>query len=215
MRKSCALALWLSFFSLLPAAQGDVTPLPLPQQPVERQYWWQLWRPAPKPAVQRMTAPPQLPSCPFVLELDDQADQLKLVVPRNLLKDLKVAEGPIAEPAGGLADSHNTLFAGMFLTMALASGGLWMVRRGVPGFRVLVIGGALLLVLGGTLAWADIPPFGGPRRNSLEMWRQQRLAELQNLPQITVEVVEQGDRIKLVVSRDKLAKLAEPTPARP
>ncbi len=216
MRKICALALLLSVVSLVSSLHANPVVPTEDRQPAERQYWWQWWRPAPRPPVQRTTAPPQLPSCPFVLEMDDQTDQLRLVVPRNLLKDLKVAEGPMVEPPDTLAESHSTILSGVFLTLAFASGGLWIVRRGVPGVRTVLIGAGLLLLFGGTLAWADIPPFGGPRRNDIAaMVRAQQLERLSRLPQITVEVIEQADVIKLIVGRDKLAKLTEPPAANP
>jgi hypothetical protein len=218
MRKVCALALLLGSLAIHSPVRADPVIMPEAQKPAERQYWWQWWRPARKPATERITAPPQPPACPFVLQVEEQAEQIRLIVPRNLMKDLKVAELPTETPVAGLARPQGTILAGVFLTLALASGGLWIAKRGVPGVRTVAVGAGLMLLLGGTLARADMPwghtpnpafdAMGQARRMAAEM-KSQQLEELKKLPQIAVEVIEQGDRIRLVVGREKLAKLVE------
>jgi hypothetical protein len=202
MRPLCA----LSVLAVAVAAVGQACANPV--FPPSFGWWKSLFRKDPKPTV-RSTSPPALPSCPFALVVEEQREDWRLVVPRKLLKDLKLAELSIATPPSGkFADSRHTLLAGVFLALALSCGGLWLVRRGVSRPRVLVVGAILLLAIGGT-AWADLPPFGGPRLHEVQarILAQQRAGQ-----QIMVEVVEEGDAIKLLAGRERLAKMIEQTP---
>src|SRR5262249_7280652 len=61
----------------------------------------------------------------------------------------------------------------------------------------LIFGGVVFLALGGAILWADSPAPG----------RLIRPAPADPTDRIIIEVVEQGDAVKLIVHRSRLAKL--------
>jgi len=104
----------------------------------------------------------------LVVQVKDGIKLPVLQVPVNL------AMGQQANPGGGVGEAPNaepetdrrlgltTLVAGLALTLAFASGGLWLVRRGAQRTLViLVITG--LVAVSTAVVWADVPPFGGRR----------------------------------------------------
>jgi len=84
------------------------------------------------------SAPGQTPTIPVVVVVDDKATETRLVIPRKVLAAALRADA--GEPgdtqrAEGLPALH-LIVAGVALTVALALGGLWLVRlrsRPAPG----------------------------------------------------------------------------------
>src|SRR5437763_1574842 len=117
----------LSLLLLTTAARADVGPRPRP------------------PGNER--------AVPFVIEVDDNARQARLQVPSKFLGAFRAGaeKGAREEEArlGGPTRLH-TIVAGVGLSLALAFGGFWLVRRGQPGSRALALlaGSALLLGIG-------------------------------------------------------------------
>jgi hypothetical protein len=143
----------------------------------------------------------------LTVEVDDRVKEARLQIPANLLP----AAG--AAPARG-ADAGPwhlpTVVAGVALTLALASGGLWLLRRGTAR---RVAAGALLLglfAMGGAALFADIPPGRGrPKRPPAPPGPLPTLllpADVRLAPEIVVEVVEKGDGVKLIVNKAMLGK---------
>lgn len=141
----------------------------------------------------------------LTVEVDERVKEARLQIPANLL--------PAAVPARG-ADAGPlhlpTVAAGVALTLAFVTGGLWLLRRGTT--RRVAAGGLLLALfaLGGTALLADIapgrgrgpkpPPPGGPAGTLLLP------GNVQLPPNLVLEVVEKGDGVKLIVNKEMLGK---------
>ncbi|HZY84544.1 MAG TPA: hypothetical protein VFE78_06920 [Gemmataceae bacterium] len=143
----------------------------------------------------------------LTVEVDDRVKEPRLQIPANLLP----AAAPATAPRKADAWHLPTVVAGVALTLSLASGGLWLLRRGTTRRAAA---GALLLALfalGGTALFADIPGPGqrarprppapaGPLPTLLLP------ADVRLSPNIVVEVVEKGDGVKLIVNKAMLGK---------
>jgi hypothetical protein len=144
----------------------------------------------------------------LTVEVDDRVKEARLQIPANLLP-------PAAPPARG-ADAGPwhlpTVVAGLALTLSLASGGLWLLRRGTTR---RVAAGALLLglfALGGAALFANAPilnVFERPPPKPPAPQAPPTLllpADVRLSPNIVVEVVEKGDGIKLIVNKAMIGK---------
>jgi hypothetical protein len=169
----------------------------------------------------------------LTVEVDEKAKQPRLVVPYVLLmKGAGPPAGalpprlpvgaPVAPPpalprkegadAGALG--LPTIVAGLALTAAAVSGGLWLVRRGSRRtlLGVLAVG---VLAASATALWADIGPGGGrgPRRPPPpppEKTTPIPLPAGVELPEkITLEFSLEGDTLRLIVPKDAVLKKAE------
>jgi hypothetical protein len=167
------------------------------------------------------------------VEVDKKAKQARLIVPMNLMMGGFWGPGlggPGIPGAGGVpggggagADARPlgvpTLFAGLALTMALATGGLWLVKR--PSGR-LVAGAVILgaLTLGATtLLWADLAPF--PRPQPVPQIKTTPVAlpaGIQLNGRILIEMGPHGNAVRLIVPSNAVlprgeAKAQEQAPA--
>lgn len=103
----------------------------------------------------------------LVVKVDENAKQAILQVPSNLARgqliDGNLGQAPEAPPQGGQRFGLATMIAGFSLTLALASGGLWLARRGSRRMLTVLILGSV--VAAGTAGvWADLAPRpGNPR----------------------------------------------------
>ena len=71
-----------------------------------------------------------------------------------------VGQAPDADPEPGRRFGLTTIVAGLALTLAFASGGLWLVRRGSHRtLAILVVAG--LFAAGTAVVWADLAPRPG------------------------------------------------------
>jgi hypothetical protein len=117
---------------------------------------------------------------------------------------------------GGVGQLHlPTIVAGLALTVALASGGFWLVRRGsgstLAGLLVMAT-----LALGATALWADIGPGPRPRPPVRPQFKETKGTPV-TLPadvqitsnKITVEVSPVGDTVRLIVPKDAVKKGGE------
>jgi hypothetical protein len=149
-------------------------------------------------------APADDKSAPFVIEpVDGKPAPAKLVVPKKLLGQMK-AELDTHDGSSAVAHNKTSRFsmflAGMFLTLSITCTGLWLVRQRFIGTRTaaLVLTGIALLSIGGAVLWANGPP---PFRAA---------PVVDNSDRIIIEVVDQGEAVKLVVHKSRLAKLVGP-----
>jgi hypothetical protein len=166
-------------------------------------------------------APPRLPArerpevlprgarrATLTVEVDDRVKEARLQIPANLLPPA----APAAPARGADAGPWHlpTVVAGVALTLAFATGGLWLLRRGTT--RRVAAGGLLLALfaLGGTALFADIPgPGRGRPRPPAPPGPLPTLllpADVRLSPNIVVEVVEKGDGVKLIVNKAMLGK---------
>ncbi len=141
----------------------------------------------------------------LTVEVDERVKEARLQIPANLLPPAAPARGADAGPL-----HLPTVVAGVALTLAFVTGGLWLLRRGTTR---RVAAGALLLALfafGGALL-ADIapggrglpkrPPFPGAPPGTLLL-----PGNVQLPPNLVLEVVEKGDGVKLIVNKEMLGK---------
>jgi hypothetical protein len=152
-------------------------------------------RPAP-PGPPHVIPPPN--GVPIVIEVSDEAQRPRLIVPRKLIERArKVAVGPAAPDAPRFAGRFTPLTAGVALALTFAGAGLLLVRRGVGtrGLTVLLaLGGALI---GAGLAFAVQPHAVPTPPPPVE------------ITGAVVEVVPEGDAVRLVLSRGAAAELAK------
>jgi hypothetical protein len=165
------------------------------------------------------------------VEVDEKAKQARLIVPMNLMFGGFLGPNP-GRPnfpgrggaPGGFGQGADarplglpTLVAGLALTLAAASGGLWLVRR--RGGRV--VAGILvvaMLGLGATVVWADgVPGFRPrPRPQPQPVVQATPLALPANIQlngRILFELAPQGNSVRLIVPRSAvLAKEEKQAP---
>ena len=135
---------------------------------------------------------------------EDQQTRLRL--PGSLLKQLQVA--PIEEaPRGWAPTPTGTVVAGLALSVALALGGLWIIRR--PQRRW--ISGAVAATVVVVVGVSGCPPLLPYRTIHLD----ERLYELQVQPgnvlagKALLEVSDKDDSIQLTVGQKDLAEWAD------
>jgi hypothetical protein len=166
---------------------------------------------APPPALLRPQPPP--PTVPVGIVLDDKAREPTLELPRKLVSSLRAAADGADDGTrrAEAAPVWRTVVGGLALSSALALGGLWLVRsrgRGGPKALALLVAAVGILAVGSSLLWADIPPFprgrpaGGPPPRPIVV------PGIPLSEKVTVQVVD-GDAIRLIVSREQLAKVLE------
>jgi hypothetical protein len=152
---------------------------------------------------------------PLVVQVDAKAKTARLQVPFNLLFGQPGANppgAPAVPPRGADAGRLTvpTLVAGVALTLAFASGGLWLARRRAG--RSLAILLVLSLFAAGTAAvWADLGPrpLGPVRRPqpvppALPALKLPAGVELPD--KLILEAVGAGDRVTLIVPKAMVLK---------
>jgi hypothetical protein len=140
--------------------------------------------------------------------MNEQAKTPRLQIPRKFLRNAPQSEKKSAD--AGRQRLPLTM-AGLALTAAFTSGGLWLVRR---GNRRRIVAGGLTLALfaaGATALWADLAPRPRPRPPVVPPLVALPAA-VQFDKQIVLEIVDQGDAIKLLVSPKLIGKLAGDKP---
>ncbi len=160
-------------------------------------YLWADLAPRPRPPVK----PAQ--EATIVVEVDANATAPRLLIPSKIvvrkaelddvLRD-RFADNEPGRPWG------QTMLAGSALALAVSCAGLWMVRRGKSNkIPVLIL--AVGSVLAGTaLVWANAGPPLRPKPNA----NQEIFSG-----KITVESVQEGDTVKLIVPPDIVATMAK------
>jgi len=161
--------------------------------------------PNPKPP------PAQSKDVSMIVELDSNAKEARLIVPRSIVlrrAGLDADDGTrLAE--GSAPSGKNIIVAGVALGLAIACGGIWLVRKnrlsstGLGLFLVLAAG-----LVGAAVVWANAapPPFKPPAPQPAT-----NLAKLFE-GKIKVETPAEGDTIKLIVNDEMLQKLVKENP---
>jgi hypothetical protein len=140
-----------------------------------------------------------------VILTDDKVTETRLEVPKNLLASLRADAGvPNGDSRWAGLSSLQLVVAGLALTAALTLGGLWLVRsRNRPAGRTLIVLLAVVTLLGAAgIVWANVAPPPPPPKPVLP-------DGLLLSEKVTVDVVEKGDAVRLIVPRADLAKLLE------
>jgi hypothetical protein len=105
-----------------------------------------------------------------------------------------------------------TVIAGLALTAALVSGGLWLMRRGSSRtlMGILVLG---VFAVGAGVLWADIGPGGGRRPRPRPEPRTTPVtlpAGIQLSDRVVLELAPDGDAVRLIVPKDAVLRKPEP-----
>ena len=145
---------------LLPEARADLLPGRGVRPPVRP-----IGPPAGNPFVQPGGGRPTPIKVKLVVRVDEKSKLPVLQVPLNLAMGQQAGPGVQTPPPAG-ADAGPrlgipTIVAGLALTLAFASGGLWLVRRGSG--RALAILLVLSLFAAGAAVWANGAPRPFPR----------------------------------------------------
>jgi hypothetical protein len=162
---------------------------------------------APRPAAR--------PAYKFTVEVDPKATVARLVVPAGQPGGFGAPPGT---PRRG-ALSMPTIMVAVALTLALAFGGVWLVRHkgGLGNARgPLAVLAALALTAAGAALYADIPGPGRrpPRPPDNLQPPPVPLEVLATLDRVEVQILPRGDRIRLIIPpamKDKLPG-AKPAP---
>ncbi|HWG42746.1 MAG TPA: hypothetical protein VN688_08170 [Gemmataceae bacterium] len=192
----------LALGAILPEVHGDLLPGRRPGLP---------------PAVQpgRRILPVKVK---LEVKVNENAKLPVLQVPINLaLGQRPAAGGGAALPAEDedtdrrAAIGLPTIVAGLALTLAFASGGLWMVRRGSRRSLALLLAVSLFAACTAAV-WADIP---GPNRRPRPVPAKPGLPSLQ-LPagieltdKLILEPVPNGDHLTLIVPKSMVKEKGE------
>jgi hypothetical protein len=146
--------------------------------------------------------PPPKPgdAVPLAIVVDEKAAPAKLTIPKSLVATMKASLENSSDTSYA-SISNSTIAAGLSLSLALAFGGVWLVRnRTSPGMKnfAILLGAVSLLGVGAFTVLADKAP-GGKR------------PPLPAGEAVIVTVVEDGiaTPVTLTVSKDKLAKAIE------
>ncbi len=158
--------------------------------------------------------PREKPAPEFVLQIDENAREATLYVPRALAR----GEAPGTPRRGAWLDSAPTVVVALCLTLAFASGGVWLMRKGQPGVRRTLLGILLAVVLlgaGSATLWADLVPFPRPGQpRPLDVTRYP--GYVTNMP-VKVTIVDTNESvIRLVINPELQKKLGnKPVKATP
>ncbi len=161
----------------------------------------------------------------LVVKVDEKAKHAILEVPINLamgqLRDGNLGLAPEADPEGGRRFGLATVVAGLSLTMAFASGGLWLARRGKKRILAALIVG-FIFTAGTAAVWSNAAPprpVGRPRPPGKEGLSTLKLpAGLEIGETLILKPVAPANYLTLIVpksmvlDREKDGKAKEPTP---
>ena len=206
--KHCMPLLWtlLSLCLLAPGARANEAAPPPPRP-----------EPIPQPVVGRGGREVKL-----VIQVDDKAKDARLQVPLDLIFGTpNPPAGPAPLPRRG-ADAGPlglpTIIAGLALSLAVASGGLWLARRrwGRPTAMVLVLS---LFAAGSAAVWADLGPRprgpvprpAPPVKPALPALKLP--AGIQLSEKVILEIVPQEDHLTLIVPKSAIVAKDKERPA--
>ena len=158
----------------------------------------------------------------LVVKSDEKAKVPVLQVPINLALGRQLGLGvghapeaaPDAAPEGGRRFGLSTIVAGLALTLAFASGGLWLVRRGSTRTLTSIII-ASVFVAGTAGVWADLLPGPiGPRPRppapAVPRLTTLKLPANIELPNnLILESMAASDHLTLIVPKSMVADKAE------
>jgi hypothetical protein len=161
----------------------------------------------PPPPERPKPVPPPVAAAPINVLIDDKATETKLLVPRKILATLKADAGEAMDPETGRASlpSWHLLIAGSALAAAVAVGGLWFILGRKRSNTLALVLGLTGVGIAAGIAWANVAP--PPPRPPIPV------IGIPLADKAKVEVVEEGDAIVLVATREQLTKLLEKAPA--
>jgi hypothetical protein len=158
-----------------------------------------VWANGATPAQFQLTGP----TAAVVVVVDAKAEAARVQIPKKLLTQLQAAAPSESGWAG--VSRFQLMAAGIFLALALGCGGFWLMRRSekfAARGLLLMLAAIVLLSLSAAVAWG----------NAAYTFKQVVPAGVPLADNATVEIVEQGGAITLIVPRENLAKVLEKKP---
>ncbi len=197
---------WAGLFVLVSSvmiceARGDLIGPRRPGVPV---------RPGVNPFAQPGAGRPAPVKVKLVVKVDEKAKLPVLQVPINLAlgrqANAGVGQGPEADPESGRRFGLSTVVAGLALTLAFASGGLWLVRSGSGRkMAIFVVAG---LFVAGAAAFADLTPHPAAPRSRPQAPPAKPALTTLKLPagidlndKLILEPMPPGDHLTLIVPK--------------
>jgi hypothetical protein len=160
--------------------------------------------PRPKPAPPAPVIDKNDKSVPLTFETVEGNGPTRVIIPKKFAGPMKAA-GLDTHSTDAIAEQPRSrmpaILAGLFLTLSLTFTGLWLVRsRGLVGPRTvaIILAGVAMLGLGTALVCANAPA----PRPALPA----PIAD--NGDRVIIEVVEQGDAVKVIIAKSRVQKLA-------
>lgn len=171
----------------------------------------------PTPRAQRDGRPVRMQIRP-----DAEAKEAKLIIPRAVFEQLKAeldgddsqaAAAAATAPGGFNPTPTQTAVAGLFLSLSLVAGGVWLVNLRASGRRVSRVASALLLVaLGGAAGATAVYANAGPPPVARSLTSKILIPDLSYWGAsgtVKVEVVKDESLIMLVLPKSKNAAEGE------
>jgi hypothetical protein len=153
------------------------------------------------------------PKMQMQIATDEKAKEARLIIPREIWQQMKAQlDGNGSQNAAATTRFNmtgaQTIVSGIFLSLAFAFGGVWLMRtrKGADRLsRATALGAAVILLCGltATIAYAN----AGPPPVARSLTSNILIPELQwwgAYGQVKVEIVEEGNEIRLVLPRTKL-----------
>lgn len=145
---------------------------------------------------------------------DDKAKEAKLIIPRSIFQQMRAqADGNNSQTTATTSRFFNmtgaqTAMSGIFLSLAFAFGGVWLVRsrKGVERTARAVALSVAILLIGGIAAGVAYANAGPPpvARSLTSKILIQELQWWGAYGEVKVEIVEEGNEIRLVLPRLKI-----------
>ena len=156
--------------------------------------------------------PPRSDAPRMRIETDGSATEAKLIIPRSVLRDSRMEAGGGTTGStstgllGGGSVGTQTIVAGIFLSLAFALGGVWLVRarKGTGKVPRAALGAVALMFLSaaGGIAYANIAPPRMSRPLNADALIQE--AKRDGVAgKVRIEIVEEGEQIFLVLPKGK------------
>jgi hypothetical protein len=156
---------------------------------------------------------PVRPDAPTSMRIqpDEKAKGAKLLIPRGVLNGLRASldEGdPQSSGSAGVAGitGGQTIMVGIFLSLSLAFAGIWLMKSRAQSDR-LTRAAVVIAILGlGTATTSVVLGNAGPPPVARSLTSKILTPELEwwgAYGQVTVEIVQDGDQITLVLPRQK------------
>jgi hypothetical protein len=154
------------------------------------------------PAVHGNEAPPKPPEAAvkakLVVEVDANAKEPRLIIPRSLANPPKKANAGLGLP---------TIVAGVALTLGIVSAGFWFIRRGAGRSVAAGVVFVALFALGASAVYADLRPGPDPKPRVPPAATGIKLpADVSLQEDILIEFTDKGDAIKLIVNKANAPK---------
>jgi len=163
----------------------------------------------PSPNSNRVRRQPRPTPVNMKIQPAESASDAKLVIPRNILQQLRASldDTDQQDAASVISNNNNsrTIIAGIFMSISLAFGGVWLMRRGATSGRL--VGTAAVIVLIGAsgiatgIALGNAPPYFPRSLTSKILTPELQWSGASG--KVTVEVVADGDQITLVLPKVK------------